>query len=374
MTNIDRLLSRILVFGNGDKFYSFTNSDGKLWIMPSKNMQIAMNLYQPSSVKGKIVKKFFPYLKGYGIVRRILHANEGKFIISPNIFNLISNVFEQSNIEFAVFGGTPGARQKVTLQLSKGTGILGYCKFCENDNVRKLFVQEAGTLERLNNVGMKGVPSSLFCGELENMGIFIQSTFKTNNSEILHCWTKLHKDFLDDLFEKTKLNLQFSDSDYYRYLVYLKENESLFSEKDREVIRKGVNAIEKHYKNEVEFSYFHADFTPWNMFVENGQLCVFDFEYTQRSFPPYMDMIHYILQIAILEKRLEVEQVYSYYEKSKNNCYIKRDDIDWLCLSYLLFIISFYMQLYNGCIDDRDFAYRKWIRLIPKILNNLIVG
>ena len=41
--NIEYLLSSILKQGGGNTFYTFSNADGKRWIMPAKHMQTAMN-------------------------------------------------------------------------------------------------------------------------------------------------------------------------------------------------------------------------------------------------------------------------------------------------------------------------------------------
>lgn len=35
----------------------------------------------------------------------------------------------------------------------------------------------------------------------------------------------------------------------------------------------------------VEYGVYHADFTPWNMSVEEGQLFVFDWEYASLTYP-----------------------------------------------------------------------------------------
>lgn len=51
-------INRILQF-RGEGFYKLVNGDGKVWLMPARNMRIAMNLYQPSGIKGKLLKHFF---------------------------------------------------------------------------------------------------------------------------------------------------------------------------------------------------------------------------------------------------------------------------------------------------------------------------
>ena len=35
---------------------SFQNKDGKMWTVPLKNMKVALCVYEPSGIKGKIIK------------------------------------------------------------------------------------------------------------------------------------------------------------------------------------------------------------------------------------------------------------------------------------------------------------------------------
>lgn len=50
---VDSILERFLIKGTGKHLYRFSNADGKTWLMPAHNMQVAMNLYQPSGRNGK---------------------------------------------------------------------------------------------------------------------------------------------------------------------------------------------------------------------------------------------------------------------------------------------------------------------------------
>lgn len=46
---VDSILERFLIEGTGKHLYRFSNADGKTWLMPAHNMQVAMNLYQPAA-------------------------------------------------------------------------------------------------------------------------------------------------------------------------------------------------------------------------------------------------------------------------------------------------------------------------------------
>ena len=71
---VNSILERFLIKGAGKHLYRFSNADNKTWLMPTHNMQVAMNLYQPSGRNGKIMKALFPWLHHLLIIRKIIHA------------------------------------------------------------------------------------------------------------------------------------------------------------------------------------------------------------------------------------------------------------------------------------------------------------
>lgn len=58
------------------------------------------------------------------------------------------------------------------------------------------------------------------------------------------------------------------------------------------------------------FSAYHADFTPWNMFVNDGRLFVFDWEYGCMSYPPMLDRYHFFVQQYIHVRHMSADEIY----------------------------------------------------------------
>ena len=160
--NIEYLLSSILKQGEGNTFYTFSNADGKRWMIPAKHMQTAMNLYQPSGIKGKGMKALFPYLHWADIVYKTIGAERERYELMPELNGLLCQLFSSDNVEFSIFCGTPCVHQKITMQISKGTHILGYAKFCDNNEIKHIFQREKETLDYLGQKGVKSVPQCLY--------------------------------------------------------------------------------------------------------------------------------------------------------------------------------------------------------------------
>lgn len=302
---LDSILDCLLRKGAGKRFYRFSNADGKTWIMPARNMQMAMNLYQPSGRNGKLVKSLFPRLHGIPFIRRTIHAETEHYRLSDEMEQLLGRLFQETELEFSVFGGTPCVHQKVTMQISKGRRILGYCKATANDEIAALFRSEADLLEALRRKGMEDIPECLFCNNLAGgVNLFVQSTVKTHRSRVVHDWGKLHDDFLQTLHRKSATKVRFEETDYFQTLAAFQKHIGWLPEPvDKELILSAIREILSQWRGkEMECSAYHADFTPWNMFVESGRLFVFDWEYARMTYPPLLDRYHFFTQTAIYEK------------------------------------------------------------------------
>ena len=193
MTTLDKILD----LTGGEKFYRFGNADGKYWIMPVGGMRTALNLYQPSGMKGKMVKALLPHMHWLPPLRKAIHAEQMCCSLKEELRTLLCKVFGVKEIEFSIFEGTPSVHQKITMQLSSGKRILGYCKLSESKDINELFVKEGEMLTWLAGKGVTDIPRALYSGTLDSgVHIFVQSTAKAASSSIIHEWDRLHKEFL----------------------------------------------------------------------------------------------------------------------------------------------------------------------------------
>ncbi len=361
------ILEKVLNFSCGEKFHRFGNADGKYWIMPAQNMRVAMNLYQPSGIKGKMVKLLLPLLHWIPPVRKVIKAQTMHCYLNSELHSLLRRTFGVQDIEFAIFEGTPSVHKKVTMQLSSGRKILGYCKLSESENIKELFDKESEILSWLEERGITGIPRVLYCGALSNrMHVFVQSTAKTASSSVIHGWNKLHEDFLSQLHKKTRQRVLFEESDCFRTLETLENHLDWLPDNiDEGIILKAISDIRKRYCGcEVEFSAYHGDFTPWNMFVEKKELFVFDFEYAGMSYPKGLDRYHFFTQTAIFEKNWGADDIIAFIENG--NC----KWIDKLLYKiYLLDMVSRFTMRENGKVNGEA---AKPFELWGKILESII--
>ena len=360
---VNSILERFLIKGAGKHLYRFSNADNKTWLMPAHNMQVAMNLYQPSGRNGKIMKALFPWLHHLLIIRKIIHAESVYCDITDELKRLFYQLFHETEIEFSIFCGTPCIHQKITMQISKGKHILGYCKVTDNKEIALLFRNEANILKELGRKGLKEVPICIFCGEMtDGIKLFVQSTAKTQKSQVIHEWTALHENFLDNLYQSTHQFIPFEQSDYYRILTNLQLHiEWLPQEVNGTLLTSTINQILLHYQGqEVDFSAYHADFTPWNMFMEGRKLFVFYWEYAQLTYPPKLDRYHFFTQTAYFEKHWTISQIIEYINSEQGKW------IDQKMYSlYLLEVIARFTVREKGNINGKMAeSFQIWIALL----------
>lgn len=352
-------------------YYKIQNADGKQWIMPSRNMSVGMQLYQPMSWKGRVLKTCFPLLNKWdwlGIIKIVLHIKIVGQPVSETILNKLQEIFNIKDIEYSVFNGTPCAHQKETIQIYIKNKILGYCKITDKTELIDVFKHEEAYLDWLKKCGVKGVPECLCCQEIENgYWIFVQTTIKSKESVVHYKIGELEISFLHELANKTKESLLFKETEMYKWLKKIEEKSFETPE-----IRNAVKAVFSyyHFDDRVSFSAYHSDFTPWNMFVEDGILFVFDWEYAGKTYIPNLDIIHYLIQTKIFESQASAEELYDmlfihYWNLLKNNFENPRIAV----LAYLLDVMSKYAARDEGHeTKDTIMLKNKRIKLISLII------
>lgn len=283
------------------QYYFLANADGKKWILPRRHLSTALELYQPGGIKVRLLKRFMPVVHPFAPARRVMHAGSDRIALAREILDQAASAFGTDGLEYSIFGGTPSVHQKITIQFFRGNRILGYAKVTDSDDIASLFDNEQRLLSTLHDAGIDDIPRCLFNGPLPSgQRLFIQTTKKTADSFSPYRWNRLHDRFLHDLHSRTVATHRFEDTDFARSLTELHNHASYIPEPYRAVIVRELDSTLTSLRGTTgEYSAFHADFTPWNMFVQDGRLFVFDWEYGRMSYPAGLDRHHFHVQKAI---------------------------------------------------------------------------
>ena len=185
---------------------------------------------------------------------------------------------------------------------------------------------------------------------------------------MVHQWTFLHEEFLNNLYQATQQYIEFEQSDFYQRLAELLAHlDWLPKEVEEQQVTTAYCRLLKRWQGKrVQFAAYHADFTPWNMFVEKGRLFVFDWEYAGRSYPMWLDRYHFFTQTAIFERHWHVEQILRYMH-SEEGAWIQADDY----IAYLMDMIArFTVREHGNVKGDMALSMQLWNALLA-YLNKL---
>ena len=120
-------------------YWELQNSDGKHWIIPTKNVSTALRIYQPSYWKGKLLKRILPL---FGRIK----SNYSpfpliEFPLDSIIVNRLKEIFPDHKLEFSLFLGTPSVHKKTVIQIFEGNKILGYAKISEKECKKEIVAE-----------------------------------------------------------------------------------------------------------------------------------------------------------------------------------------------------------------------------------------
>jgi hypothetical protein len=305
-----RYAAKQTIFG----IYGLTPSLDDIRLMvPLKSRACAaasLALYQPSLTKAKVMKHLAYLLGRVGLTSlwasyELIIIQKGDVEEPCGLPALAKELFGQ-NAVFALFTGTPGYLRKSTIQIMDPTGtILGYCKIGDTPQTKAILQNEANMLSLVRGLSLCNTrtPELLYSGEQVSGDFYlIQSTSKDHLSAAPLIPDDRHLDFLKRLTEQTKSKSFSPESACYRdvfdglYSIRGCAGEELYQE-----IKSTLEWASRILtRAKVMLCLAHRDFTPWNTFVNEGRLFVFDWEFARPNWTPLTDAFHFILQKGIL--------------------------------------------------------------------------
>lgn len=338
------ILNRIVTDNQAGKiFYDIYNDKGKEWLINKEDYKTGLLIYQPTAWKGKLFKKFFTTVTACDFLSKKLNIKKRHISVLPEIDRILKEYFG-IDYQISIFGGTPSVHQKTVIQIYRKKRILAYCKIAVSEEIGKIFDLECENLSYLRSKGIENVPEVLFRENINEFKIFCQSSVKGIGSQSPTKLIEAHFAFLDDLYSKTTICEQFENTDYASMLDSLERNLIKLPMGDRDIIEKAIDEVRPRYAGQyVNFCFYHGDFTPWNMAVENGKLKVFDFEYAEKSYPKYLDIFHFFMQTEIFVKHNNEDYICDDFRKFQTRFLDEKEKRHYM-MCYLLEIINLYLS------------------------------
>lgn len=377
ITETREILERMIdITGSGTEYLELSGSDHKTWLIPRKHLRQGLKIYQPCSIKGRLVKRLIPFCAGMSPLLARLHIERSQFQIKVHIEEILRDVLGgyDENFIYSIYIGDSCfvENRKAIIQISLKKQILAYAKITQEAETAKLFRREVDHLTWLRHKGIQSVPRILWAGEMEKQYCFIQSTEKNGRERNIKCLTPNHWKFLQEMDEKTSVEMDFMATEYAEELrdfyLFLKKG----TWKSKELLCDCICFIESYYfGKKIHTSFFHGDFTPWNICCKRNHLFVFDFEYSRRCFPAWLDPFHFITQVGIMTERLSEEEIYQKFNRQEKifQNYMENPRLNYMC--YLVYEIWFYYKRWRSDLFEDEHSCKIWIRMLQLCYRDL---
>jgi len=353
----------------------------------------ALALYQPSLFNASCRKQLAYLLGRMGLARlwapyAVVLVQKGQKWTWSGLPWIIRKTMKD-NVLLALFTGTPGYLRKSTVQImDDGGSILGYCKTGDTPQTKSVLQNEAVSLQYISSLALGNAltPTLLHAEESDN-GTYhlVQSSRKKPLSSAPLVPDDRHQDFLTRIMEQTKIPGIFRESACHREVAKrLDDVGGTTASEYLPCLREAFSwSSEVLHKSNVILHLAHRDFTPWNTFITNGRLYVFDWEFARTGWTPLTDAFHFILQKGILVDRRTPEELWCRLTSEKtregqfiHQCtsHVKASKETFLALLafYLCDIMTMYIDYYEreGSItQDGKRLLTAWEQLLKMILD-----
>ena len=258
---------------------------------------------------------------------------------------------EFSPARWSLFTGTVGPNRKLVVYVCKQTGDEGFLKIPLNENSKALTLNEKLMSDELGQVKTKF--SEFVTVKSVGPNIYLNSIKNTFSKRSL-VFSQLHYKAINEWYTLTKRSIPFKSS---KEIEKAKQQLSAFQPGKNLLFAAlqtySSNVLETFRPNETLITAFaHKDFTPWNLYVNEKKLGVYDLEMSNFETTVLFDIFHFHVQKAIMIDNFSSEQTsllledYCKSVKIKNLCEQYDIDAKRYYTLYLALSCSYYLNVY----------------------------
>ena len=318
------------------------------WLLPlTKNIGgfAGLEVYKPFSNRARMLKALVLLAKATGwdgwVKDELLVASRSPLPVE----RLVRKVTGEHNFVLTVSVGTPGAFQKLTVQVTLPNGrILGYLKMPLTAAAEQRLSNEAEFLHKLSEMpGIRShIPSLLFGARWNETFTLLESALEGSNGPI-H-FSKRHKEFLAGLHDCWTTVLP-GQRLIQRVAQRWESVAPRMGTKWQALGRETLKIADVDLRGSlVSCGIHHGDFAPWNMRTNRDDLIVFYWESATWEAPTLWDQFHFIDQTESLLKTRnpDGEDVRNQYRGQ-----------------YLLYLLNYTAQLKEEGAGQKTVDYRE---------------
>ena len=300
---------------NSKPFLYLALPDGRGYFLPLNSRKATVNglsLYAPQKNKAKLLKSVFKVGLISGFARFWVPKINLDF---RKLEELLAEIFSCSNLSLAVSLGTPGYYRKPVIQVMNKEGkVLGYIKIGWNEKTQNLLKNEILILQRLQEKNFPFlVPKIIFNGKWNEYYLCVQSAPLQKVNPAPQDWSPIYEEVVKGMASFNLKHLLLEESNFWKNLS--KRVNQIENTYWRYTIEKYMKKILNCCNQPIAFHLAHGDFAPWNAFLVNGNLYLYDWEYASEEMPAGYDIFHFTVQKAWLVDEKTPEAIFSAVKK-----------------------------------------------------------
>ncbi len=320
-------------------------SDVKLALLTINNPDGSPRWIWNATSKKPLFLKFYAIATGkaraFSVMIKIIFAlrMQHLFFKKKNYyFSVIEKPIFNISTDWALFTGTVGPNNKAVLFANSC-----FYKIALTPHAKHLINFESGILKTISGRSNSFKTPNV----LEINHSVIQLEDVSSNGQRAGEITQRH---LDALIEMQKLYEREITLEKWELFENLKNDLNTLEDSRipfnlKRKIRLLIDTMDQNTK--IKLSFAHGDFTPWNCYVFNDHIAVYDWELAAFDKPKGFDLFHYVFQKGILTDHKPFKSIYKdvkqyampYFEGNQeelHNC------LQW----YLLVNTMYYLRLY----------------------------
>ncbi|GEM_PF-1222637 len=290
---------------NTQQFDFIDHTDGSIrWMYDHQYKKpIFLNTYKTSNWRGEFVKGIFK--TGFKVGLKHLLKSGSLWITTAN--ELFLNTINSKG-QYAIFTGTPGENRKAVISFEQGQKATRFLKMPLTESAKKLVAKEWDYLRLLQSYKLRKIvlPKPKRIGD-NLMVSNIRPEQETSNNDL----RGLHLTALYELYKQTAAPALLQKSTAWlgiqkevAFIGHAEISNDLPKEKIKRIHSLLNQLVQQLNTNDlVPISIAHGDFTPWNSYLSDKAVHVYNWGLAERL-PLFYDAFHYIFQSSILIKRL----------------------------------------------------------------------
>ena len=302
--------------------YLYINDSQKKvqWIFPAYSSYPAFLSLQNSAYPlSRVQRMRFRLFFSLGWKRQL--ADGSFYLKGEDTFPLYELLHSVPHESFAILTNTTGNFRKSVIVLNRGKYSTHFIKLAHSPHATELVYNEVYALQILAQRRLRKVVHP-FLSHTDGDHAIIISSVKSQKAQFSKGLKPIHFEGMKDLYKNFSHFRALADLPYVHkieeYLSEVGKQAKSYREQGNTHLAQKIEDLVLSYRvfvkpishdKEVWVSLSHGDFLPWNMYVSERRMYVFDWEYMQESLPLLYDLFYFIYHTHLVYHQGEPQKI-----------------------------------------------------------------